>query len=160
VSTTVVAELDPGRRDLLTRLGFTAVDPTGRSTDNLRSVLGGPATIVVDAVGASVTLSGALDIAAPGGRIVLVGMAAPRVEIAAYPVTTAERAIVGSFAYDIAAFAETAAWAGAHAAEVAPLIEARVGLTEAPDTFRALANGTLRASKVLVYPSGPPEPRS
>jgi threonine dehydrogenase-like Zn-dependent dehydrogenase len=160
VSTTVVAELDPGRRDLLTRLGFTAVDPTGLSTDNLRSVLGGPATIVVDAVGAAVTLSGALDIAAPGGRIVLVGMAAPRVEIAAYSLTTAERAIVGSFSYDIAAFADTATWAGANAAEVASLIEARVGLTEAPDTFRALASGTLRASKVLVYPSGPPAPMS
>jgi threonine dehydrogenase-like Zn-dependent dehydrogenase len=157
VATTVVAELDPGRRDLLTRLGFAAVDPTGLSTDSIRSILGGPATIVVDAVGATLTLSGALDIVAPGGRIVLVGMAAPRVELAAYALSTAERAIVGSFSYDNATFADTATWAGANAAEVAPLIEARVSLNEAPETFRALADGTLRASKVLVYPSGPPE---
>lgn len=156
MATIVVAELDSARRDLLTRLGFTAVDPADQSTEDIQSVLGGPATLIVDAVGASRTLSSALDVAAPGGRIVLVGMAAPRVEIAAYALSTAERAIIGSFSYDIAAFRDTATWAGAHAAELAPLIGARVGLTEAPDTFRGLADGTLRASKVLVYPAGPP----
>ena len=160
VSTVVVAELDPARRDLLVRLGFTACDPTDRSAEEIQSILGGPATVVVDAVGATHTLSGALDIASLGGRIVLVGMAAPRVEIAAYALSTGERSIVGSFSYDTAAFRDTAIWAGAHATELSPLIEARVGLAEAPDTFRALAEGTLRASKVLVYPAGPDEHRS
>ncbi len=152
VPSIVVAELDPGRRDLLTRLGFTASDPASQSTEEEWSVLGGPATLVVDAVGATATLARALDVAALGGRIVLVGMAAPQVEIPAYPVSTGERAIIGSFAYDIAAFRDTASWAGDHAAELAPLIEAKVSLDEAPDTFRGLADGSLRASKVLVYP--------
>jgi threonine dehydrogenase-like Zn-dependent dehydrogenase len=152
--TVVVAELAAARRDLLTRLGFATVDPAGQP--DARAALGGPADVVVDAVGSTRTLQAALDIAALGGRIVLVGMAAPRVEIAAYAVSTEERTIFGSFSYGEAEFADTARWAGAHAAELQPLIEARVTLADAPDTFRALADGTLSASKVLVYPAEPP----
>jgi threonine dehydrogenase-like Zn-dependent dehydrogenase len=153
----VVAELDSARRDLLSRLGFTAVDPTDKSTEDVQTILSGPATVVVDAVGGVRTLAGALEVTAFGGRIVLVGMAAPRVEIAAYALSTGERTITGSFAYDIAAFNDTAVWASDHAAQLAPLIEARVSLDEAPETFRALAGGTMRASKVLVYPAGAPQ---
>ena len=135
------------------RLGFTAIDPAARSTDEIRDVLGGPAAVVVDAVGTARSLQSALDVSALGARIVLVGMGAPRVEISAYAISTQERAILGSFSYDEAAFRDTAHWAGGHAAELAPLIEARVGLDEAPDTFRALARGSLSASKILVYSS-------
>lgn len=149
----VVAELDPARRALLDRLGFTTVDPGSQPTGAVADLLGGPPTLVVDAVGSTGTLRAALDIAAPGGRIVLVGMAAPTVELAAYAISTGERSLLGSFSYDPAEFADTAAWTGAHAAELTPLIEARVRLDEAPDTFRDLAQGTLSASKVLVYPS-------
>lgn len=150
----VVAELDPNRRSLLGRLGFTTVDPTTRTTAEIIALLDGPPTVVIDAVGASRTVANALDIAAFGARVVLVGMAAPRLDLAAYALTTGERSLVGSFSYDEAAFGETATWASAHAAELAPLIEARVDLADAPETFRALAEGTLTASKVLVYPSG------
>ena len=70
-----------------------------------------------------------------------------------YALSTGERCLVGSFAYDDAAFRDTASWASAHATELAPLIEARVDLDEAPETFRALADGTLTAGKVLIYPA-------
>ncbi len=156
VATVVVAELDAVRRDLVTRLGFDAVDPATQSTHDITAVLGGRATVVVDAVGTSRTLQTALDTSTLGARIVLVGMGAPRVEISAYAVSTEERTILGSFSYDEAGFRETAEWSSAHAAELAPLIDARVDLADAPETFRALANGELRVSKVLVYPSGSP----
>ena len=149
----VVAELDASRRELLARLGFTTVDPGAQPADAIVRILGAPPTVVVDAVGATATLRDALDIAANGARIVLVGMAAPRVELAAYAISTGERSLLGSFSYDEAGFRDTAAWAGAHAAELAPLIEARIGLDEAPGMFRALAGGELPAGKVLVYPS-------
>jgi threonine dehydrogenase-like Zn-dependent dehydrogenase len=152
----VVGELDAARRGLLARLGFTTVDPLAQPADAIVRILGAPPTVVVDAVGATATLRDALDIAAPGARIVLVGMAAPRVELAAYALSTGERSLLGSFSYDEAAFRDTASWAGAHADELAPLIEARVGLDEAPETFRALADGKLTAGKVLVYPSREP----
>ncbi len=155
-TTVVVAELDAVRSDLLTRLGFDTADPATQSTDEIMAVLGGRASVVVDAVGTSRTLQTALDTSALGARIVLVGMAVPRVEISAYAVSTEERTILGSFSYDEAGFRETAEWASAHAAELEPLVDARVDLAEAPETFRSLANGELRASKVLVYPSGSP----
>ena len=142
----VVAEPDPGRRGLLTALGFTAVDDISRAP-------GGPPTLVVDAVGATATVTQALEITPPGGRVVLVGMADPAIEIPAYAVSTGERTLLGSFSYDNAAFTETAAWAGAHAAELAPLIEAHITLDEAPARFRALAEGRLTAGKVLVHPT-------
>ena len=109
-------------------------------------------TLVVDAVGSSRTLATALEVSAPGARIVLVGMAAPTVDLAAYAVSTGERSIIGTFSYDDGAFVETAAWVGDHAAALEPLVEAHVDLDQAPDTFRALARGELTASKVLVHP--------
>lgn len=140
----VVAELDEHRRDLLARLGFAAVHPDGLGSRR--------PTLVVDAVGSSRTLATALEVSAPGARIVLVGMAAPTVDLAAYAVSTGERSIIGTFSYDDGAFVETAAWVGDHAAALEPLVEAHVDLDQAPDTFRALAKGELTASKVLVHP--------
>ena len=144
----VVAELDAHRRDLLTRLGFTAAHPDALGDRH--------PMLVVDAVGSSRTLATALELSAPGARIVLVGMAAPTVELAAYAVSTGERSIVGTFSYDDAAFVGTAAWVGAHAGSLEPLVEAHVDLDHAPDTFRALARGELTASKVLVHPQERP----
>jgi threonine dehydrogenase-like Zn-dependent dehydrogenase len=149
----VVAELDPARRGLLNRLGFATADPNLQTTDDIRALLGAAPTVVIDAVGATQTLQSALDIAALGARIVLVGMATPRLDLAAYALSTGERCLVGSFSYDDAAFRDTATWASAHATDLAPLIEARVDLDKAPETFRALAEGTLTAGKVLVYPA-------
>ncbi|HEY9376535.1 MAG TPA: zinc-binding dehydrogenase, partial [Jiangellaceae bacterium] len=151
-SRVVVAELDAARRDLVTRLGFSTVDPAKMSASEITAALGGPAAVVVDAVGTSRTLQTAFDTSVPGARIVLVGMGAPRVEIAAYAVSTEEREVFGSFAYDDAAFRDTVHWAAANAPDLEPLIERRVELDEAPETFRALAAGELTAGKVLVQP--------
>jgi threonine dehydrogenase-like Zn-dependent dehydrogenase len=155
-ATVLVSEPDSARRALVDRLGFATVDPTTQGPAEIVALLGAPATAVVDAVGDSRTLQTAFDCSALGSRVVLVGMGAPRVDLSAYAVSTEERTLVGSFAYDEAAFRRTAEWAAAHAADLAPLIDARVGLAEAPATFRALADRTLPASKVLVYPAGTP----
>jgi threonine dehydrogenase-like Zn-dependent dehydrogenase len=152
----VVAEIDPARRSLLNQLGFTTVDPAVQTAADIVALLGGPPTVVVDAVGATATVQSALDISALGARVVLVGMATPRLDLAAYAVSTGERALIGSFSYDEDAFRDTASWASAHTAELEPLIEGRVDLDEAPEAFRAIASGTLTASKVLVYPAGRP----
>jgi threonine dehydrogenase-like Zn-dependent dehydrogenase len=150
----VVSEPDATRRGLVDRLGFRTVDPTAQETADIVAALGRPATAVIDAVGISHTLQTAFDCSALGSRVVLVGMGSPRVDLSAYAVSTEERTLVGSFAYDVEAFRRTAEWAAAHAVDLAPLIDARVGLAEAPATFRALADRTLAASKVLVYPAG------
>lgn len=151
-ATVVVLELDATRRLLTTRLGFATADPANQTPDEIIALLCRLATVVVDAAGTSSSLQTAFDCAAPGARIVLIGMGAPRVELSAYAISTAERSLLGSFSYDDAAFRDTAAWAAEHAAELESLVDARVGLAEAPATFRALADHTLKAAKVLVYP--------
>ncbi|MGN9910268.1 zinc-dependent alcohol dehydrogenase [Phytohabitans sp. LJ34] len=138
----VVSEPHPGRRALLSRLGFDATHP---------SDVDGAATVVLDAVGSSASLAAALDRSTLGARVVLVGMNAPQVTLAAYAVSTYERTILGSFCYPSAEFRETAAWVATRPPGLEHLVEGRAGLGGAPDAFAALAAGSLDASKVLVF---------
>jgi len=87
---------------------------------------------------------------------VLVGMAAPSVELAAYAISTEERTLIGSFCYSREDFAETAAWVGTTDAPLHQLIEGRVGFDDAEASFTELAKGQSQASKVLVFPGGAP----
>jgi threonine dehydrogenase-like Zn-dependent dehydrogenase len=120
------------------------------------AALGAPATLVIDAVGVSRTVADALAASALGARIVLVGMGAPQLELAAYALSTGERSVIGSFTYDEAEFAETAAWVGSVPDGIASLIDGRVGWDGAAQSFDDLARGRSTASKILVFPQGPP----
>lgn len=143
-----VSEPDPDRRALCTALGAYAVAPD--ELPAAADALGGPPTVAVDAVGVAGTLADAFAATPPGSRVVLVGMGAPRVELSAYALSTDERALIGSFCYTAAEFAETAAWVGTAADVVAPLVTERVPLSAAHDAFTALARGESTASKILV----------
>lgn len=152
-----VSEPDPHRRGLAAALGATPLDPgeeglAARAAD----ALGQPPTLTVDAVGATATLRDALACTAPGGRVVLVGMATPDVDVPAYTVSTQERTVIGSFCYSAQEFRDTASWVGGAPAELANLVEARVDLAGAPAAFVRLAKGEEPASKVLVFPHGVP----
>ena len=147
----LVSEPDPVRRAVVELLGFLTVDPVGVAATEVAAALPQKPTVVLDAVGTTTTLQTALEASSLGARIVLVGMNAPKVELSAYAVSTEERSIIGSFCYNAREFAETADWAAAHAEELLPLIDGRVGLTGAPNAFTQLSKGELKASKVLVY---------
>lgn len=143
----LVSELSPSRRDLVSKLGFMAVDPA-----NLRHAhLEGPATVVLDAVGTSASLAGAFAASGLGARIVLVGMNAPEVTLGAYAVSTYERSIIGSFCYPSREFRETARWVASRPPGLEHLVEGRTSLAGAPGAFAGLASGELGASKVLVF---------
>lgn len=151
----VVTELDAHRAALLRDIGATVVDP-GETDDvgaAVRDLLGGPADAVVDAVGTDATLAQAFDCSAEGARIVLVGMQSPRLAVDAYAISTRQRSLVGAFTYDHREFRATADWVGTAPAELARLIEGRVGLADAPRAFTELASGENAASKVLVLPT-------
>lgn len=154
-----VSEPNPARRDLLERLGLTAVDPTaGELADLVPQALGGRPTLTLDAVGATGTVSDALAVSDLGSRIVLVGMHSPRVDIPAYAVSTEERTVIGSFCYSANEFTETAQWVAETDLDLSALVEGRVDLSEAADSFTSLARGENPASKVLVYPHGTDDP--
>lgn len=153
----LVSEPDEFRRGRFAALAIEAVDPTRTPADQIVELLGGPANVVIDAVGTSETAATALACSETDGRVVLVGMNAPRLELDAYAVSTFERTLIGSFCYDVEEFEETARWVTDHADLLGPLVDHRVELAEAPQVFRALADRTLPASKVLVYPNGLPD---
>lgn len=147
----VVSEPNPKRRRLLHGLGFDTIDPQEQpASEATLGALGDPADLVIDAAGSSTTIGDAVACSSFGSRIVLVGMNTPRLEIAAYAFSTEERSLIGSFCYTAAEFAETATWVGSTPPGLDLLVEAEVGLDEAPATFTTLARGELDASKVLV----------
>jgi threonine dehydrogenase-like Zn-dependent dehydrogenase len=84
-------------------------------------------------------------------------MGSPRLELDAYALSTAERALIGSFTYSAAEFGDTAEWVGTVPEGVDALIDGRVGWEGAPQSFDDLAKGRSTASKILVFPQGPPQ---
>ncbi|MFB9840626.1 zinc-binding dehydrogenase, partial [Actinoallomurus acaciae] len=116
----------------------------------VHDVLDGPASVAVDAVGVSATMADALAATAPGARVVLVGMGSPRLDLAAYAISTEERDLIGTFSYPAAEFAAVAEWVAGAPEDLAGLIERQVSLAEAPGVFAALAEDLSVAGKVLV----------
>jgi threonine dehydrogenase-like Zn-dependent dehydrogenase len=158
VENLALSDVSPSRRELCAGLGAQVIDPTaGDLAGAVATALGEPATLVVDAVGVTRTVADALAASALGGRIVLVGMGSPELDLAAYAISTAERSLIGSFTYSPAEFAETAAWVGTIPDGIGSLIDGRVGWEGAPQSFDDLARGRSTASKILVFPQGPPE---
>jgi threonine dehydrogenase-like Zn-dependent dehydrogenase len=161
VQALALSDVSPSRRDLCARLGAEVVDPSaGDLPEAVADRLGGPATLVVDAVGLSPTVADAMAASGLGSRIVLVGMGSPRLELSAYALSTQERALIGSFTYSAAEFADTAEWVGTVPDGLDALIDGRVGWEGAPQSFDDLARGRSTASKILVFPQGPPESAS
>jgi threonine dehydrogenase-like Zn-dependent dehydrogenase len=152
-----LSDVSASRRELCARLGAAVVDPAGGSlVDAVAAELGGPATLVVDAVGISQTVGDALAASGLGSRIVLVGMGSPQLELAAYALSTAERSLIGAFTYSAAEFIDTAEYVGTVPEGIHALIDGRVGWEGAPQSFDDLARGRSAASKILVFPQGPP----
>ena len=158
VQAMALSDVSPSRRDLCARLGAEVVDPTaGNLPEAVADRLGGPATLVVDAVGINRTVADALAASSLGSRIVLVGMGSPQLELAVYALSTAERSLIGSFTYSAAEFVATAEWVGTVPEGIEALIDGRVGWEGAPQSFDDLARGRSSASKILVFPQGVPQ---
>jgi len=154
---TQIAVSDPraSRRELCNRLQAAVIDPTSDElAATATTTLGDRPSLVIDAVGITSTMAAALESAAMGARIVLVGMGTPSIELAAYGISTQERSLIGSFTYTATEFADTAAWVGSQPDGVEQLIDGRVGWDGAPRAFDDLARGTSEASKILVFPHG------
>ena len=147
----VVSEVDPSRRDLVERLGATALDPTtGPLPEQVRAALGGPADVTFDAVGVTATVSDALAATRLGGAVCLVGMGSPRLELDAFAVSTMERSLVGSFTYSADDFRSAVDLVAASPDVAAALVSRVVPLAEAPAAFASLAAGDGTPGKVLV----------
>jgi threonine dehydrogenase-like Zn-dependent dehydrogenase len=157
VQALALSDVSQSRRNLCARLGAEVIDPSaGDLPEAVADRLGGPATLVADAVGVNATVADALAASDLGGRIVLVGMGTPQLELSAYALSTQERALIGSFTYSAAEFIDTAEWVGTVPDGIDAMIDGRVGWEGAPQSFDDLARGRSAASKILVFPHGPP----
>ena|SRR5450631_1802149 len=158
VTRVAVCDINPTRRALCAELGAAVIDPSAKALEeSVVEALGAKATLVIDAVGATSTLADAMRASAFGARVVLVGMAVPSVELAAFAISTEERTLIGSFCYSRKHFAETTAWVGTTQAPLHKLIDGRVGFEGAEKSFTELAKGQSKASKILVFPGGAPQ---
>ncbi len=156
-SRVAVSDPNTSRRELCGSLGASTLDPaSGDLPEAVAQALGGPATLVIDAVGIQASLTDAMSASSMGARIVLVGMGSPRLEVPAYAVSTEERTIIGSFCYSRTHFDDTARWVAGTEHDLSRLIEGRVGWEGARRSFEDLARGVSPASKVLVFPGGVP----
>src|SRR6478736_4737310 len=157
VTNLAVSDVSPSRRKLCANLGAQVIDPSAeRIAEAVRTKLGGPATLVIDAVGVNQTITDAFAASGRGSRIVLVGMGSPQLELSAYAISTEERTLIGAFTYTADDFDKTAAWVGTVPDGIEALIDGRVGWDGAPQSFDDLARGRTTASKILVFPHGPP----
>lgn len=151
-ATVLVSEPQQHRRDLAAALGGHPLDPAAddvvAAARDLTAGVGVP--VVIDAVGSGRTVASGIDACARGGRCVLVGMGEPRIDVAAYGLSTEERALVGAFCYSHDEFVATAAWAGSHSDVLGRLVSRVVPIDEADEQFRGLASGEDDASKIIV----------
>jgi len=147
-----VSEPMAARRALLTDLGLRVLDPALQDVlAEVRAVTrSAGAEVVIDAVGSAETLGTAVSATAPGGRCVLVGMAAPRLDLDAFAVSTSDRSIIGAFCYSTEEFSSTALWVEDNPRLLNMLISERVSPEQAPEIFTTLGAGESPAGKVLV----------
>ncbi len=149
----VVSELTVDRRVVCSLLGADVVDPAAGPLERQVSALAGrPADVTIDAVGSNRSVAEALPATALGGTVVLVGLAAPRLDLLAYELSTAERSIVGSYCYSEEDFRAAVRLAAEDPRRLEALIAAEIGLDEAPAAFEALAGAHPPPAKILVHP--------
>jgi threonine dehydrogenase-like Zn-dependent dehydrogenase len=146
----LVVEPDAHRRTVLARLGLDAVEPSAVAPE--------AADVALECVGVSATVAAALAAVAPGATVVVVGMAAPELTVAAAALVMGERRLAGSAVYTRADFEATAGWIDAGEVDLEPLLEARVDLPGVADAFRGYADGSLRAMKTLWVSEPAPAP--
>ena len=151
VTDIVVSEIASARRDLVERLGATAIDPADRPVpDAVLNAFGHPADAAIDVVGITDTLRSALESTRPGSAVCLVGMGSPTLSLDAFAVSTAERSIVGSFTYTNTDFAAAVSWMAQGPDTAATLISECVGIDDADAAFRRLSAGAATPGKILV----------
>ena len=158
VTSIVVSELTPARRAMIQALGASTIDPSGAPLcEQVIAEFGRLADVAIDAVGVSRTLADSLVSTRLGGKVCLVGMGAPSVDLQAFDVSTEERSIIGSFTYSARDFADAVEWIAADPTGADAMISRQVSLDDANDAFVALAEGDGTAGKVLVRLDGAAE---
>ncbi|MEA2575795.1 MAG: hypothetical protein QOH93_3093 [Chloroflexia bacterium] len=147
-----VTDVVPHKLEMIARLGGNPLDGNNINLAALAraTTSGAGFPTIIDAVADSSTIKQALPALAPGGTLVLVGLAKPQAEFALYDLVTQERSMKGSYAFSADEFWEAAEWINQGRVDVRPLLEATCTLEEATDMFKRKAAGEIDAVKIVV----------
>jgi threonine dehydrogenase-like Zn-dependent dehydrogenase len=146
VSTTAVGtEADLHQLELASSMGVDAVRIVGRDTDKVA----GTFDVVFETAGHASAVSLAVELAAPGGTIVCVGLPSQPVEINSGRLAMTEKSLVGARAHDISDWKDVPHML-ARATGLAAIDVKTVGLDELDHAIHLTA--TRQASKVLLAP--------
>ncbi len=146
-ATAAAAGADAVHRDPAALLAAAGVTDRPRARDEAG------ADAVIDAAGTAAARALAVDAAAPGGTVVLAGMAEDRTELAFRPVVRDEIVVRGSYAYTDADFELAAVWLAEGQVSPGPT-EPSAPLEDGPALFARLAEGP--AGPVRLFLSGGP----
>jgi (R,R)-butanediol dehydrogenase / meso-butanediol dehydrogenase / diacetyl reductase len=149
-SDVVVVSRNPGRARRAAKLGLATLAPE----DIVAAArAGAPPAVVVECAGTGSALALALELVAPLGRIVIVGVAPEPFALDSIPVIFKEVEIRGSFIYGRGDFHSAIDLLAGDRIPSAALIDAVVGLEHAEETFRSLTSPSNRRVKVLLDPA-------
>jgi len=151
-----ITDVVPERLALAEALGGVAV--SARDGDVVSRIVAeaGPIPRIVDAVGRDETLRTALALAAVGGRIALVGVDSPQVELPLHELVTRERTLAGVYAYTAREYGRAVRLINARRVDVTPLAGRTCRLDDLPELFPGLQRGEVAAPRVVVDLGGGP----
>jgi threonine dehydrogenase-like Zn-dependent dehydrogenase len=147
-----VTDVAPHKLDMIAQLDGHPLD--SRETD--LGAVGKDATggrgwaCIIDAVAVSATIRQALPALAPGGVLMLVGLATPTVEVPLYDLVPQERIIKSAYSYSAGEYQHAVELLNTGRVDIHRLIEERCALADAPAMFERMAQGEVEAVKVVV----------
>lgn len=154
VNHVTVSEFAPERRALAKKLGADLV--IDASNENVAEVMaekaGGPPPVVFEAVGVVGTLQHAMELAAPAGRVIVVGVCMVPDTISAMVGISKQLRIDYVLGYTPEEYAEALGALADGSIDTAPMVTRSVTIDELPAAFAALADPN--DCKVVVEPHG------
>jgi L-iditol 2-dehydrogenase len=154
VAAVIAVDLDEDRLKLALKLGATAAvrADTADSVGDVRRLCGGRgADAVFEVVGLAATVETAIACARKGGAVILVGNAAPRVELPLQSVVSRQITLLGSCSSS-GEYPESLELIASGKVNVTEFISARAPLNEGARWFGRLRSGEKGLMKVLLTP--------
>jgi L-gulonate 5-dehydrogenase len=148
----LVTDLVASRRELAKKLGAdVVVDPSNQDlAQAVRDFTGGYGVeVAVDAVGVPALFEQAVEMAAPGGRVVIIGFNPAAAQIPELPITRKELDIRGS-RMNAGKFPEVIQWIAKGEVETKPLITHEFKLGGIQQAFDVIDNEPDKVCKVVI----------
>ncbi len=148
----IALDPEPGKRELAKSYGALAVDPGDDPAASIMEAAGGGVEVALDLVGSAAVMRSAIDVLAPTGVAVAVGLTADTVAVAPYTdLVVGERRLMGSSDHLASELPELLASAASGALDVDSLITASIPLEagHVNDTLDAMARGSTEVRTVV-----------